>query len=106
MVTTIFICWLLAITTVALATRKSKHRRISTSAKENDTFELTIEDMFSPNNNLSLLTKCGDSYFVLVTNQAINKEEFVFADNLTNLRNKVGRLLRNYAAIEKTKTKN
>ena len=57
--------------------------------------KLTIEDMYSPNNNLS--------YFVLVTNQAINKEEFVFADNLSNLKNKVVRLLKNYAALEADK---
>ena len=65
--------------------------------------KLTIEDMYSPNNNLSLLTKTDVSYFVLVTNQAINKEEFVFADNLSNLKNKVVRLLKNYAALEADK---
>lgn len=104
-ITTSFICWLLAIITVAFATRKSnsKHSRGSMRAKTNDTFKLTIEDMFSPNNSLSLLTKSGKSYFVLVTNRAINKEEFVFADNLINLKNKVVRLLKNYAALEANK---
>ncbi len=105
-ITTIFTSWLLAIITVALATRKSnsKRSRVPMRTNTNDTFKLTIEDMFSPNNNLSLLTKTDVSYFVLVTNKAINKEEFVFADNLTNLKNKVVRLLRNYAALEANKT--
>ena len=107
MITTIFTSWLLAIIIVALATRKSnsKRSRVSTRAKTSGAFELIIDDMFSPNNNLSLLTKTDVSYFVLVSNQAINKEEFVFADNLTNLKNKVVRLLRNYAALEKDKNK-
>lgn len=65
--------------------------------------KLTIEDMYSPNNSLDLLTKSGESYFVLVKNQAINKEEFVFADNLINLKNKVGRVLKKYAALEANK---
>lgn len=101
-IATSFTCWILAIITVALMSCKSgsKRSRVSMREKGSDTFELTIEDMFSPNNNLSLLTKSSESYFVLVTNRAINKEEFVFADNLTNLKNKVVRLLKNYAVLE------
>ena len=105
-ITTTFICWLLAIITIALTTRKSngKRSRVPTKSKTSDTFTLTIEDMFSPNNNLSLLTKIGESYLAFVENKSINKEECVFADNPTNLKNKVVRLLRNYAALEAEKT--
>jgi len=67
--------------------------------------KLTIEDMYSPNNNLSLFFKDGNSYSVLVSNHSIDKEEFVFADNTINLRNKVARVLRNYAALEKSQNK-
>ena len=67
--------------------------------------KLTIEDMYSPNNNLSLFFKDGNSYSVLVSNHSIDKEEFVFADNTINLKNKVARVLRNYAALEKAQDK-
>ena len=67
--------------------------------------KLTIQDMYSPNNNLSLFFKDGNSYSVLVSNHSIDKEEFVFADNTINLRNKVARVLRNYAALEKSQNK-
>lgn len=70
-----------------------------------DAPKLTIEDMYSPNNNLSLFFKDGNSYSVLVSNHSIDKEEFVFADNTINLRNKVARVLRNYAALEKSQNK-
>lgn len=37
--------------------------------------KLTIQDMYSPNNNLSLFFKDGNSYSVLVSNHSIDKEE-------------------------------
>ena len=70
-----------------------------------DAPKLTIEDMYSPNNKLSLFFKDGNSYSVLVSNHSIDKEEFVFADNTINLRNKVARVLRSYAALEKAQDK-
>lgn len=67
--------------------------------------KLTVEDMYSPNNNLSHFY-IGDNYCSIhVSNKIIDKEDFVIADNITNLKNKVGRLLRNYATLEKDKNK-
>lgn len=80
----------------------------STSNKwEKDSPKLTIEDMCSPNNSLSdLYVYASDgSCSVRVSNKVIDKEETIFADNLINLRNKVGRRLRNYAALERDKNK-
>jgi len=67
--------------------------------------KLTVEDMYSPNNCLSHFF-VGDNYCsIYVSNKVIDKEDLVMADNITNLRNKVGRTLRNYAALEKDKIK-
>lgn len=70
-----------------------------------DAPKLTIEDMYSPNNKLSSFFKMGNSYSILVSNHTIDKEEIVVADNTINLRNKVARVLRSYAALEKEKNK-
>ena len=70
-----------------------------------DAPKLTIEDMYSPNNKLSSFFKMGNSYSILVSNHIIDKEEIVIADNTINLRNKVARVLRSYAALEKEKNK-
>nr|DAT97524.1 MAG TPA: hypothetical protein [Caudoviricetes sp.] len=70
-----------------------------------DAPKLTVEDMYSPNNKLSSFVKTDSSCSILVSNHIIDKEEFVFADNPTNLRNKVARVLRNYAALERDKNK-
>lgn len=70
-----------------------------------DAPKLTIKDMYSPNNKLSSFFKMGNSYSILVSNHIIDKEEIVVADNTINLRNKVARVLRSYAALEKDKNK-
>lgn len=67
--------------------------------------KFTVEDICSPNNSLSHFFK-GDHYCsIYVSNTVIDQEELVSADNVINLRNKVGRVLRNYAALEKDKSK-
>lgn len=109
MITTwfIFIGWLLIVITVACTSRKSNGNRSRTylNRETSELPKLTIEDMYSPNNKLSSFFKMGNSYSILVSNHIIDKEEFVFADNTINLRNKVGRVLRSYAALEKEKNK-
>lgn len=109
MITTwfIFIGWLLIVIAVAFTSRKSNGNRSRTylNRETSDLPKLTIEDMYSPNNKLSSFFKMGNSYSILVSNHIIDKEEFVFADNTINLRNKVSRVLRNYAALEKEKSK-
>lgn len=109
MITTwfIFIGWLLIVITVAFTSRKSNGNRSRTylNRETSDLPKLTIEDMYSPNNELSSFFKMGNLYSILVSNHIIDKEEFVFADNTVNLRNKVSRVLRNYAALEKEKNK-
>lgn len=109
MITTwfIFIGWLLIVIAVVFTSRKSNGNRSRTysNRETGDLPKLTIEDMYSPNNKLSSFFKMGNSYSILVSNHVIDKEEFVFADNTINLRNKVSRVLRNYAALEKEKNK-
>lgn len=102
-----FIGWLLIVIAVAFTSRKSNgnHSRTYLNRETSDLPKLTIEDMYSPNNKLSSFFKMGNSYSILVSNHVIDKEEFVFADNTINLRNKVSRVLRNYAALEKAKNK-
>lgn len=102
-----FIGWLLIVIAVAFTSRKSNGNRSRTylNRETGDLPKLTIEDMYSPNNKLSSFFKMGNSYSILVSNHVIDKEEFVFADNTINLRNKVSRVLRNYAALEKAKNK-
>lgn len=109
MITTwfIFIGWLLIVIAVAFTSRKSNGNSSRTylNRETSDLPKLTIEDMYSPNNKLSSFFKMGNSYSILVSNHIIGKEEFVSADNTINLRNKVSRVLRNYAALEKEKNK-
>lgn len=85
--------------------KMGRHISSYSGKSKEDAPKLTIEDMYSPNNKLSLFFKDGNSYSVLVSNHSIDKEEFVFADNTINLRNKVARVLRNYAALEKAQDK-
>lgn len=83
----------------------SKHIFSFSGKSEEDAPRLTIEDMYSPNNKLSSFFKMGNSYSILVSNHIIDKEEYVVADNTINLRNKVARVLRHYAALERDKNK-
>lgn len=85
--------------------KMGRHISSYSGKSKEDAPKLTIEDMYSPNNKLSLFFKDGNSYSVLVSNHSIDKEEFVFADNTINLKNKVARALRNYAALEKAQDK-
>lgn len=85
--------------------KMGRHISSYSGKSKEDAPKLTIEDMYSPNNKLSLFFKDGNSYSVLVSNHSIDKEEFVFADNTINLKNKVARVLRNYAALEKAQDK-
>lgn len=85
--------------------KMGRHISSYSGRSKEDAPKLTIEDMYSPNNKLSLFFKDGNSYSVLVSNHSIDKEEFVFADNTINLKNKVARVLRNYAALEKAQDK-
>lgn len=85
--------------------KMGRHISSYSGKSKEDAPKLTIEDMYSPNNKLSLFFKDGNSYSVLVSNHSIDKEEFVFADNTINLRNKVARVLRSYAALEKAQDK-
>lgn len=85
--------------------KMGKHISSYSDKSIEDAPKLTIEDMYSPNNKLSSFFKMGNSYSILVSNHIIDKEEFVFADNTINLRNKVARVLRSYAALEKEKNK-
>lgn len=81
--------------------KMSKHISSYSGKSMEDAPKLTIEDMYSPNNKLSSFFKMGNSYSILVSNHIIDKEEFVVADNTINLRNKVARVLGNYAALER-----
>lgn len=85
--------------------KMGRHISSYSGKSKEDAPKLTIEDMYSPNNKLSLFFKDGNSYSVLVSNHSIDKEEFVFADNTINLKNKVARVLRSYAALEKAQDK-
>ena len=85
--------------------KMSKHISSFSGKSEEDAPRLTIEDMYSPNNKLSSFFKMGNSYSILVSNHIIDKEDIVVADNTINLRNKVARVLRKYAALEKEKNK-
>lgn len=85
--------------------KMGKHISSYSGKSMEDAPKLTIEDMYSPNNELSSFFKMGNSYSILVSNHIIDKEEIVVADNTINLRNKVSRVLRNYAVLEKEKNK-
>nr|WP_295352976.1 hypothetical protein [uncultured Prevotella sp.] len=85
--------------------KAGKHISSYSDKSMEDAPKFIVEKMYSSNNKLSLFFKTDNSYSILVSNHIINKEEFVFADNPTNLRNKVARVLRNYAAIEKEKNR-
>lgn len=89
---------------VGYAIDNVRKRGYSCSNKsEEDCIKISIEDMCSPNNKLTHFCKIGDSCSAFVSNDIIGKEEYVSADNLVNFKNKVDRLLRNYAAMEKKK---
>lgn len=85
--------------------KMSKHISSCSGKSMEDAPKLTIEDMYSSNNKLSSFFKIGNSYSIMVSNHVIDKEEVVVADNTINLRNKVARVLRSYAALEKEKNK-
>lgn len=105
MLDTLFFAMVLTYGTFALFHMLGKVGGCINSAPKKDLPKLTIEDMYSPNNSLSHLYAGDNICYVCVSNKVIDKEETVFADNLINLRNKVGRLLRNYAALERDKDK-
>lgn len=72
--------------------------------KEEETpFTLTIEDMYSPNNEIKYLTKVDKLFFLFVENKKINGTKFVSANNLKELKVQTIDVLKKMADIENGK---